>query len=171
MNKILQQTQQAERLKSITQRIGFALWQIQELEGVSAQYFVLLTQAKRGMGEAAANALIEKSKKKTFGNTIYNITKQGLLSIELKDRFLNLLSERNWLVHSSRADSRNSIQSDNAMNKLISRIDNMADESLSILKEIGSLIVSFIEKHGIAKEDINKKAEELLRQWHASAEI
>ena len=45
--------QEAERLKIITQRIGFALWQIQELEGVSAQYFVIVTQAKKGMGEAA----------------------------------------------------------------------------------------------------------------------
>ena len=57
------------------------------------------------------------------------------------------------------------------MNKLISRIDNMADESLSILKEIGTLTLSFVEKHGVAKGDINKKAEELLRQWHESEEI
>ena len=163
--------QEAERLKIITQRIGFALWQIQELEGVSAQYFVIVTQAKKGMGEAAGNAFVEKAKKKTFGNTIHNITKQGLLSIELKDRFFDLLSERNWLVHSSRADSRNAIHSDSAMNRLISRIDNMANESLSILKEIGTLTISFVEKHGIAKRDINKKAEELLKQWHESEEI
>ena len=63
MNEFIQQLQKANRLTEITQRIGFALWQIQELEGVSAQYFVLLAQAIKGMGEAAGNVLIEKAKK------------------------------------------------------------------------------------------------------------
>jgi hypothetical protein len=44
--------QKANLFNDITQRIGFALWQIQERERFSAQYFVLLAQAKKGMGEA-----------------------------------------------------------------------------------------------------------------------
>ena len=39
-----------KRLDKITRGIGFALWQIQELEGVTAEYFVLLAQAKKEMG-------------------------------------------------------------------------------------------------------------------------
>jgi hypothetical protein len=65
-----QQLEKANRLTEITQRIGFCLWQIQELEGVSAQYFVLLAQAKKGMGLTAGNALSEKAKKKTFGEPV-----------------------------------------------------------------------------------------------------
>jgi hypothetical protein len=41
METLNQQLQKADRLAAITQRIGFALWQIQGLEGVAAQYFVL----------------------------------------------------------------------------------------------------------------------------------
>lgn len=171
MNEFMQQLQKANRLKEITQRVGFALWQLQELEDVSAQYFVLLAQAKKGMGEAAGNVLTEKARKKTFGSTINKITKQGLLSTDLEGRFLNLLSERNWLVHRSRTESRDAIHSDIAMQQLVSRIDTMTDESLALLKEIGSLSLAYVKKHGVDEAYVYKKAEELLKQWHASEEI
>ena len=100
------QHQIANRLSAVTQTVGFALWQLQELEGASAQYFVLLAQAEKGMGLVAGAALIEKAQSKTFGATIHQIAKAGLLSPELETRFTNLLAERNWLVHSSRATSR-----------------------------------------------------------------
>ncbi|MBU4263921.1 MAG: hypothetical protein KKC76_18855 [Proteobacteria bacterium] len=167
----MQQIQKANRLKEITQRIGFAIWQIQELEGVSAQYFVLLGQAKKGMGEAAGNDLVKKAKKNTFGRTIKDIRKKGLLNKDLGGRFLRLLSERNWLVHQSRTESRDAVHSDIAMQRLISRIDAMADESLALLKEIGSLSIAHMNKHGVNEESIYKRAEALLNQWHSSEEI
>lgn len=163
--------EKANRLKEITQRIGFALWQIQELEGVSAQYFVLAAQAEKGMGEVAGNAIVEEARKKTFGRTIHRITNQGLLSVELKNRFLNILSERNWLVHRSRADSRDAIHSDAAMKKIVTRIDAIANESLSLLKEVGSISMEFVKEHGVTEKYIYQEAEELLRQWHESEEI
>ena len=171
MNEFTQQIQKANRLKEITQRIGFAVWQIQELEGVSAQYFVLLTQAKKGMGESAGNDLLKTPKKNTFGRTIQNIRKKGLLSLELERRFLNLLSERNWLVHKSRSESRDAVHSDTAMQRLISRIDSMADESLALLKEIGALSIAYVKEHGVNEEYVYKKAESLLNQWHSSEKI
>lgn len=165
------QMEKVNRLNEITQRIGFALWQMQELEGVSAQYFVLASQAEKGMGEVAGNTLVEEARKKTFGRTIHRISNQGLLSTELKDRFFNLLSERNWLVHRSRADSRDAIHSNKAMQKIVARIDAMEKESLSLLREIGSLSMAYVKKHGVTEQYTNKKAQELLKQWHTSEEI
>lgn len=163
--------EKADRLYSITQRIGFALWQIQELEGVTAQYFVLLVQAKKGMGLAAGNALDKKAKKETFGTNIRRVAKAGLLSSEIEKRFMKLLSERNWLVHYSRADSRSAIHNDSDMQKLIVRVDKMAEESTALLKEIGTLCEVHALKHGVTKKYIEKKAKELLDQWHASDEL
>lgn len=96
-------------LDAITKQIGFTLWQLQELESAAAQYFVLITQAKRGMGLQAGNALVEKAQRKTFGKTICEISKAGLLAGDLESRLTKLLLERNWLVHSSRATNRNAI--------------------------------------------------------------
>lgn len=171
MEDLKLQLEKAERLAAIAQRIGFALWQIQELEGVSAQYFVLLVQAKKGMGVDAGNDLVEKAKKRTFGATIHQIAKAGLLSSELEVRFTNLLSERNWLVHRSRSDSRSAIHGDIAMQLLVARIDKMAEESLALLREIGALSVAYVKKYGVTQEHVNKEAEELLEQWHASDAI
>jgi hypothetical protein len=168
---IMQRMQMADRLHLVTQQIGFALWQLQELEGVSAQYFVLLAKATKGMGEAAGNALLDKAQKNTFGTTIRHITEHGLLSKYLELRFRHLLSERNWLVHRSRADSRDAIHNDASMQKLLLRIDSMATETLALLKEIGSLSSNFVKKHGVTEEYINKKADELLKQWHSSEQI
>lgn len=167
----MDQLEKAERLAIITQKVGFALWQIQELEGVSAQYFVLVVQAKKGMGMEAGNALEEKAKKKTFGATIHQMTKTGLLNSKLEIRFTNLLLERNWLVHKSRSDSRSAIHSNQEMQKLLARLNKMADESLSILREIGTLVKSHVKKHGVPEEYIKGQAKKLLEQWHSADTI
>ena len=169
MSHIMHQLQLADRLSAITQKVGFALWQLQELEGVSAQYFVLLVQAEKGMGLNEANALIEKAQHKTFGATIHQLTRAGLLSLGLDTRFTNLLAERNWLVHKSRASSRSAIHSDTSMNKLISRLDAIADESLALIKEVAVLVDRFVKIHGgITEQQINEKTNQLLEEWHAS---
>ena len=136
MSSIEDQITMSERLPVITQQIGFSLWQIQELENVTAQYFVLLVQAEKGMGLNAGDDLIEKALKGTFGTTIRRITDEGLFQPDLKDRFLKLLSERNWLVHRSKADSRSAVHNNNEMDRLLCRLESMSDEALELLKEI-----------------------------------
>jgi len=123
MTSIAEQLEKANRLSTITQNVGFTLWQIQELESISAQYFVLLAKAKKGMGQTEGNNLIQKAQSKTFGSTIHEITKAGLISSALETRFTKILSERNWLVHNSRRDSRNAIHSDKIALALVSRLE------------------------------------------------
>jgi len=171
MESFAHHLQKADRLAAITQRVGFALWQLQEMEGVAAQYFVLVAQATLGMGLAAGNALIEKAQSKTFGATIHKITKAGLLSSELELRFTNLLSERNWLVHKSRSISRNAIYSDTAMQKLILRLDAITNESNALLRELSALVEYHVRKHGVTEEYIEETANQLLEQWHTSDAI
>lgn len=171
MNSLEQQLQKANRLSLISEKIGFALWQLQELEGTSAQFFVLLAQASKGMGLDKGNALVENLKGLPFGATVRKIRKEELLSAEMEERLIKLLSERNWLVHRSRGDSRSAIHNDLSMQKLMKRVDTMAYESLLLLKEIGALSKDYVKEHGVTEEYINIKARELLDQWHSSDEI
>lgn len=168
MGSFDQQTQAAIRLDAIAQKVGFALWQIQELEGMAAGYFVLLVQAKKGMGHAEGMALVEKAQSKTLGVTVQKITKAGLLSSELETRFDNLLSERNWLVHRSRADSRAAVHHDADVSNLILRLEAIADESLDLMTEIRKLVESHALQHGVSKKQVYKNAKDLLEQWHSS---
>lgn len=168
MDSIENQLRKADRLSTITQSVGFALWQIQELESCSAQYFVLLAQAQKGMGLAEGDALIEKAQAKTFGSTIRQIVKARLMDSEIETRFTALLAERNWLVHRSRLDSRNAVHDDNAMSLLIARLDALANEATALLKEVGARIETFVRQHGVSAEYIDSMSKQILEQWQQS---
>jgi len=168
MKELLGQLEKADRLATITQRVGFALWQLQELEGITAHYFVLSAKSIKGMGLDAGNALLDKAMKNTFGATIREMSSAGLLSAELQERFEKLLIERNWLVHRSRADSRSAIHKPMAMNRVVERLDAIADEALFLLKTVGALSDAHVKKHGITEDYIAKKAMEILEHWHIS---
>lgn len=168
MTTLAQQLERADRLTTVTQNVGFALWQLQELEGVAAGYFVLLVQAKKGMGLAAGSALVEKAQAKTFGATLHQIAKAGLISPEMEGRFEKILAERNWLVHRSRAESRNAIHNAKAMAALVARLEAMADEALALLKHIGGETTSFVQQHGVSTDYVEQVSKQLLEQWHAA---
>ncbi|HEY6803300.1 MAG TPA: hypothetical protein VI306_06955 [Pyrinomonadaceae bacterium] len=155
----------ADHLNLILNRIGFALWQIQELESVAANYFVLLIQAQKGMGLEAGNLLIEKAKKKTFGATVRRLAEAGLLTSQLERRLNDLLAERNWLVHGSREASRSAPYNDAAVTRLLDRIDGIAEQSLALLREIGELVEAFAKKHGTTEEYIAETSKHLLDEW------
>lgn len=166
-----QHVRKAERLAEITQRPGFALWQLQELEGVSAQYFVPVDQAKREMGQAAGKVLTEKALGKTFGATIDEMTKAGLLDPDFEALFDTRLNESNWLVHKSRSQSRSALHSDDAAAKLMSRPDGIAEESLVLLREVGARAEHHVKTLGVTHQFIDRAVAELLHQWHESDAI
>jgi len=171
MQTLHQQLQKADRLTAITQQVGFALWQLQELEGTTAQYFILVTQAKLGMHLAAGSALVEEAQSKTFGTTIHQLAKAQLLPTDLEARFRALLAERNWLVHSSRASNRNAIHSNNASSVLLERLERIADESHVLLEEVNKLAEVFVKEHGVRAEQIDAMVSKLLEQWHGNDAI
>jgi hypothetical protein len=155
----------AQRLAAITQCIVFALWQLQELEGVAAQYLVMRTKAAPGVGLQAGNELIAKAQKRPFGFTLREIASAGLFEVNLQDRFNALLAERNWLVHKSRAASRNAIYHDSSAQALIARVDAMAEEAKHLLGEVASLVDAFVRQHGVTQQFIDAQTAAILRRW------
>jgi uncharacterized protein YutE (UPF0331/DUF86 family) len=155
----------ADRLNLILSRVGFALWQIQELESVAANYFVLLVQAQKGMGLEAGNLLFENAQKKTFGATVRRLAEAGLLTPELERGLNDILAERNWLVHRSRAASRGVPYNDAAAMKLLDRLEKIAQQALALLKEIGERVETFAKKHGTTEEYIHETSNRLLEEW------
>lgn len=160
--------EQAEQLSIIAEKIGHTLWQIQELEGVCATYYILMTKATRGMGEEAGNILLKKAKQNTFGSTLRKIKNARLLTTDIEARFDTLLSERNWMVHHSRENSRSAIYNDVKMNTLLDRLQLIADEALLLLKQIAVLAEEHVNKHGIIRQQIEEQVNALLKQWHSS---
>src|ERR1700674_533447 len=75
VNAVAQYIQRAYRLAEITQKVGFALWQLQELEVITALYFVLVAQARRGMGFTDGNAVVKIAQSKNIRKNHQGIRK------------------------------------------------------------------------------------------------
>ncbi|MFM0134118.1 hypothetical protein [Paraburkholderia sediminicola] len=161
------QIEQAERLADIMAQVGFALWQLQELEGSAAQYFVLLTQATQGMGRTPGEALVEQAQSKTFGATIRQLAKAGLLDDELSSRFNALLDERNWLVHRSKADSRDAVHNKDSARQFVHRLEAIGDETDALLKKIVGMAQRFVTERGVPTQEIARATRQLLQQWQS----
>jgi len=166
MTDIHAQLRKADRLATITQRVGFALWQLQELESATAQYYVLAALATKGMGFEAGSRLDETAQGKTFGTTIHALRKAGKMPEALESRFLKLLGERNWLVHSSRSTSRTAVHSDADCESLLCRLEKIAEEARLLLKEVGSAAERFAISNGVLQQEIDRLTQEVLASWH-----
>jgi len=157
----------AERLLALTQRVGFTVWQLQELEGATAQYFVMVCQATQGMGEESGQTLVNKAKSKTFGATITQLAKAKQLDPDTQTDFQTLLAERNWLVHHSRADSRSAIHDEKIFHKRVERIDAIADAAQKLIKSLGRHAETFARDHGISLSHIDDLTAQTLATWHS----
>lgn len=148
----------ADRLKAIAEHIGFALWQLQELEGAAAQYYVLIAKASPGMGAEAGQELLDEARSKTFGKTVTRLLKSGLVPGEPMARFQALLDERNWLVHNSRSTSRSAVHDELVCVQLLVRIDAIADEAFALLEEVSKLAKAFVLSKGFSPQEIKLAA-------------
>lgn len=155
----------SERLAKIAESVGFTLWQLQELERCTADYYVLVFQATQGVGVEAGVALSDEASSKTFGKTVSRLIKEEHFPKEIEVRFQSILAERNWLVHNSRATSRTAVYNDIACQNLLRRIGAISVEALALLKEIGQRAESFVMSHGVSRQEIDKGAEEILHSW------
>ncbi|HVS26090.1 MAG TPA: hypothetical protein VHE58_02130 [Burkholderiales bacterium] len=157
--------EKADRLAAITQRVGFAVWQLQELEWAAVNYLVMRVHAKRGMGVAAGEALLGAVGKRTFGSVLKELSGAGVLDPTLAAGLTNTLQERNWLVHQSRRDSRGALKSDKDSADLIARLDKIADNALVLLRQVGQLIERYAADSGVPPEFVDRESERLLKQW------
>lgn len=166
MNSSDSEMGRADRLCAIATRIGFTLWQLQQLEGAVAQYLVLKTQAKPGMGLLEGNALVEKAQSGTFGTIVKKLIAAKAVTADVEGPLQDLVRERNWLVHDSLRDSRSAVHSDNAMHTLLDRVDAMAEAIKPLLSAIGVLAEAHVKTAGVTDEQIRTQTERTLREWH-----
>ncbi|MCE0975443.1 hypothetical protein [Pseudomonas putida] len=81
--------------------------------------------------------------------------------------FQALLKDRNWLVHSSNADSKKALDDDVAYSDLHRRLESMLDETGRLLKEISALSEKFVLSHGVSVEALEARIAETLGEWQS----
>jgi hypothetical protein len=162
------QLRMSARLTAFCDRIGFAVWQLQDLETVCAKYLMLRTCIKEGVTENDYDALVEKALGKPFGATLRAAAEANVFSGQLQSRFKEILSERNWLIHKSRLDNRAALCSDSATHELIQRIDQISAGVRELMVEIDKLIDSDAIESGVDLVELGKRTDEMLSTWHAA---
>lgn len=157
----------AARVDLIARKVGFALWQLQELEVSAAQCLILFTKARSGISPSAGQVLIEKAQRKTFGRTVSDLLKTKQMSQAVELRFKRLLFERNWLVHQSRSTSRDAVHHEQACERLVERLESIAQEALLLLREVADRVEVFVRRYSITPEQVEKLSAEILKKWHS----
>jgi hypothetical protein len=157
--------EKSELLAGLTRCIGFAVWQLQELEWTMAAFIVLLLKAHRGIGQEIGERLLAAAGKRTFGSLIREAKGARLLEDKLATRLEKILDDRNWLVHRSRREHRGVLSSRSRYAALIARIEAISDEALLLLKMIAELTDQYAGKSGVSQEVIARETQRLLKEW------
>lgn len=157
--------EKSELLAGLTQSIGFAVWQLQELEWTMATFIVLLLKAHRGIGQEIGEQLLATAGKRTLGSLINEAKAAKLLQEKLATRLEKILDDRNWLIHRSRREHRHILSSRSGSATLIARIEAISDEALLLLKTVAELTDQYVRKSGISEKTIARETQRLLKEW------
>lgn len=155
-----------EIINEICYQIGFATWQLQDLERNLAYYYVLVLNSNEGMGFENAKVPLEKSLKKPLGQSLDSLNNANLIPTEFKKRFQSLLDERNWLVHRSRADNRNIFDSRLVYESFLNRMQLIKNETLSLSNIVEKFVSTYLEQQNFIIDNVDELTQEILDGWH-----
>lgn len=152
-------------LQDVLYRVGFALWQIQELESTVAHYLVMVHRFEPGVAREEAESALEKTRRKTLGQLLGELKSNEPIPRELVERLDQFVEHRNWLAHRSRTDSRKLVYQSSRNSELFHKLDWIAAEALALMKLFAEELIVHLESHGLSREEIDKRAMLLMQQW------
>lgn len=159
----------ANALATLVHRVGFAVWQLQELENTAAVYVVLRLRQTRGVGLRRGQEIAATVEKRTFGALLRELQGASVLPTALDGRLDRALEERNWLVHRARREYRGVLGDPALHSELGDRIERLTEESGVLLKELAGEIESFLVTSGIDMQAVEHEAQRLAKSWGLTA--
>jgi len=153
------------RLSSLMQAVGFAVWQLQELETTAVTFAVIRLRATPGMGEDAGRALLEKGERRTLGNVIQELRARGLVSGDVNDDLRDVLNQRNWLVHRARRETRGVLADRARLTDLLTKLEMLSGRAVALQKVLAGEVEAYVVSTGVAQQTVEREAEALAKQW------
>jgi uncharacterized protein YutE (UPF0331/DUF86 family) len=155
----------ANRLDGLMQRVGFAVWQLQELENAAATYLVVCVHAQPGIGVQRGQELLAEAEKKPLGALLKDLQRHKVIQGELADALQAVLEDRNWVVHRARRESRGVLSDPEALRTLMERLEALADHAAALLARLGGEIHTQVMKAGASQEVIDAESKRLRQKW------
>jgi hypothetical protein len=138
--------------------VGESVCTVQHVEDALSHSIVL--KKKKPHLKSEADQLLEKHSSYTLGKAI-KIAEQACLYPEsLQQELKEFLSERNWLIHKSIAQSRDEWDLNISRERLICRIKAITTQAQKLLQLIEEDLIMFSEDNGVdmtrVRAEINK---------------
>ena len=157
----------ADELHEVTAQVGFAVWQIQILEGTVVAYLVFVHKVTPTVARREAESMFAKAGKSTLGQLLRQILATKEAPQHLIDALDSFVPERNWLIHHSRHESHADMYSCTRRAALIAKIAAIADNALALMKAFQDATQAHLETLGITREQIERDTAKLLSEWTA----
>ena len=155
----------AEALGALLQLVGYAVWQVAECEDALAHWVAIAARETRGIGEAAAEPIVAKVQRKTFGQLLNEIRDADVLDAGLVDRVQALVRSRNWLVHHAKRENRGVVNDMARYDRLAARLGEIAEEATKLQSELGRELEEYIVRAGVDRTAVDAEAARLQREW------
>jgi hypothetical protein len=154
------------QLHKVHESIGFALWHIQAFENTLVHYLIMVFKLSPGVASSEAYAIFDQTSKKTLGQLLSELRKYNDITPDLDQRLKRFLDERNWLVHRSRYENHTDLYTPVKLEFLFQRLESLTEEALNLNKTFCKLLELYLIDNDIVnKEQIEKKAQEVLNNW------
>lgn len=144
--------------------MGKALWESQGFERMLATHLVILGIKKKPSEDELLNALQAK-----FAHSLGLVWKKhkesSTLDPEFEKRINEFKQERDWLVHQLYRLNFEDLHSEDAFCRLISRVDHLAEEAMSLIKIFDGLIIAYFQARGLSPEEIRKVQQAEIENW------
>jgi uncharacterized protein YutE (UPF0331/DUF86 family) len=165
MESFAERIARAELLGELLARVGYAFWQLAECEDAVAAYLVTRLKATKGMGQSAGEALMADARRRTFGSLVSELREAGALESSTQDRLDKLVTERNWLAHRAKRESRGIVFDDVAYRNLSLRLESISDEASSVLKLVGDQLLEYVSSKGVDMSAAEREAVRIASSW------
>ena len=152
-------------LSAIMERVGFAVWQVQELENTAAHFLVIRVRGTRGMGRSKGHELLARAQQHTFGVLINELAAAGVLERELAEQLAKTVDERNWLVHRARRESRGLLVKESVYKQLWARTEQLASDALGLTKRLAEETEKYVVSQGVSEEQLERESAILAKAW------
>jgi hypothetical protein len=104
---------------------------------------------KRPFTANVAKEVLAKQRRKTLGMLMREARVAGLLGAETTTKAFAVLEERNWLIHQSMHEASDGAYSDANREKLIARVTDLKDRSITLKKTLYGELASWCKSQGI----------------------
>jgi hypothetical protein len=153
------------------QRIGFCLMQLQSFERSLAYYIVPIQKIDTGLEREAIDNLYHEHSKLTLGVLFQKVQKCDKLPEDLRLKIENFIKERNWLVHRVFNENHSDVYDPMKFEKLMARIDNLAEEAITLRKIYLEKADEYLIKNKIVtREKLNTLTQQILDSWRPREE-